>query len=459
MPLSRRQLLASSLASPTLAALAVADGPTAGGDDTTLTEPARQLSIADNVDVLVCGGGPAGVSAAITAARCGASVRILEAHGCLGGVWTSGMLSYIMDAAKPGLNAELVRRLEAMSARRSVEHQHYMYDVEAMKVLLEDWCEELGIRIQYHTRVVAVEMDDAKRVRGVVTESKSGRQAWRANTVIDTTGDGDVGSLAGCAFEVGREQDCPCQPMSLMGIFTASPEALRSVDTGTSRANKDKFLATMREAGLDPSYSKPTVWHMGGAVAAMMLNHEYNVKAFDADAVTQATIRARKELYEIAGALAKLGGEWEGCRLVTTAEQIGVRDGRRIKGRYFVDINDVTSGVRHEDAICRSTFSVDIHALSKEQNKKSAYSTEGVKAKPFDIPLRALIADDVDGLMMAGRCISGDFFAHASYRVTGNAVAMGEAAGVCAAVAAEKRLMPHETEWRDVGPKLAELRA
>jgi hypothetical protein len=134
-------------------------------------------------------------------------------------------------------------------------------------------------------------------------------------------------------------------------------------------------------------------------------------------------------------------------QVVATAEQIGVRDGRRLAGRYTVVKNDVAGGARHEDAVVRATFSVDVHALTKD---KSAYSSMGVKVKPYDIPLRALIARDVDGLMMAGRCISGDFIAHASYRVTGNAVAMGEAAGATAAVAAKNKSAPHDVPWSEV---------
>src|SRR4029078_13366280 len=99
--------------------------------------------------------------------------------------------------------------------------------------------------------------------------------------------------------------------------------------------------------------------------------------------------------------------------------------------------------------VVRPTFPVDIHALSAENNKTSAYHSAGVKVKPYDIPLRALIAQDVDGLMMAGRCISGDFIAHASYRVTGNAVAMGEAAGAVAAIAAASKRMPHDVPWSE----------
>ncbi|MEZ6092305.1 MAG: FAD-dependent oxidoreductase [Pirellulaceae bacterium] len=459
MNISRRGILGSAVTVTALSAMAGARGASSQSAEDTLAEPARETPVADDVDVLICGGGPAGIAAAISAARSGASVRILEAHGCLGGVWTSGMLSYIMDANKPGLNAELIRRLEAMAARRSVEPQHYVYDVEAMKVLLEELCQTLNIRTQYHTRVVAVQKDENNRVRGVVTESKSGRQAWRARVVVDTTGDGDVGALAGCRFEVGRKEDCPCQPMSLMAIITASPEALRSVDTATSRGNKDKFLAIMKQAGVDPSYSKPTVWHMGGAVAAMMLNHQYNVKAFDAAAVTQATIQAVAKNYTKSPARC-IGSAACGkrCRLVSTAEQIGVRDGRRIKGRYFVDVDDVTSGARHEDAICRSTFSVDIHALSAEQNKKSAYGTEGIHAKPFDIPLRALIAADVDGLMMAGRCISTTLHTPATASLETQSRWAKPPESPPLAAPAEKTT-PDQIPWPSIAKRLAETRA
>jgi len=181
----------------------------------------------------------------------------------------------------------------------------------------------------------------------------------------------------------------------------------------------------------------------------VMMNHEYGIKPCDAAEVTPATVRARREMNRIVNGLRGLGGIWEGLQLVATAEQIGVRDGRRIRGRYVVSKDDVIAGARHADAVVRPTFSVDIHALSAEMNKTTAYTNAGVKVKPYDIPLRALIASDVDGLMMAGRCISGDFIAHASYRVTGNATAMGEAAGAVAALAAKSQRLPHEVEWSE----------
>ena len=126
---------------------------------------------------------------------------------------------------------------------------------------------------------------------------------------------------------------------------------------------------------------------------------------------------------------------------------LGGRLGGRILGLYPLRRYYFSAGAGHADAVTRATFGVDIHAPTREQNKAETISHGGFKMKPYDIPLRALVARDVDGLMMAGRCISGDFIAHASYRVTGNSVALGEAAGVVAALAAKSRRLPHQVEW------------
>ena len=440
------------------------DRPSAVDDDQAVdavTEPARRTPVARRCDVLVCGGGPAGISAAIAAARTGASVQILEAHGCLGGVWTSGMLSYVIDADKPGFNTELIRRLDDVSQGHghvSVRPQRwlsYMYDVETMKWVLETYVTELNIGVQLHTRVVEVDRTPDRQIRGVFTESKSGRQYWGGNVVIDATGDGDVGALAGCRYEIGdgaTSEDCPCQPMSLMGLIAAPPEVIRPFTrTGSDDGkHKDRFHAEIQRGGYQPSYSKPTIFHMGGPIAAVMMNHQYGVRPDDAAAITAATFAARNELNRIVRGLQSLP-QWRDLRLVATAEQIGVRDGRRIRGRDRVVRDDVVAGRKRPDGICTSDFCVDVHALNK---RDGGYGNRGIKAQPFDLPMGALIAADVDNLMMAGRCISGDFIAHASYRVTGNAVAMGEAAGVVAALASRDGNAPHHIEHRAVQKQL-----
>jgi len=425
-------------------------------------EPARTLVLTYDADVIVCGAGPAGVAAAITAARAGAKVRLFEWRGCLGGIWTAGLLGYLLDFDKPGFARELLVKLSQRGIRRGTSMRSLCYEPEGMKWLLEELCAEAGVKFQLHTRVSAA-YRDGRRLSIIITDSKSGREAWGAPVFIDTTGDGDLGALAGCEWEFGEAKDCPCQPMSLNALLVVQDaETLREVirfgtpregdlsDSDKKKRIKDVLVST----GHFPSYANPTMWHVRDNLIFAMMNHEYGIKAWDAAEITAATVRARAEMNKMVANLRKLGGPWEGIQIVATAEQIGVRDGRRIQGRYTVLQEDLAKGARHDDAVVRVTFPIDVHALTSDHNKKHAIMPQDIKMKPYDIPLRALIAKDVDGLMMAGRCISGDFIAHSSYRVTGNAVGMGEAAGVIAALAAASKRLPHEVPWSEGEAKL-----
>lgn len=459
----RRLFLKTSLASA-LGAPLISQAQSQQATPGLYHEEARDLPLNTDADVIVCGAGPAGVTAAISAARAGAKVQLFEAHGSLGGVWTSSLLGYLLDFDKPGFNQELVRRLRERDAIHGEGVNGVSYQPEEMKVLLEELCTTAGVKVQLHTRVAAA-YREGRKLTTIITESKSGRQAWKAPVFIDTTGDGDLGVQAGCEYEIGMASDCPCQPLSMcMLLVVKDAAAMTSVIHGTGskakgmRDSKKALLSEIRRAGFDPSYAAPTLFPIRDNLLLAMINHEYGVNAGDAAKVTEATMRARGELHQIVRGLRKLGGMWEGVQIAATAEQIGIRDGRRIRGRYVVGKDDLISGARHEDAVVRATFSVDVHALTAESNKQAGYSNMGVKTKPYDIPLRALIARDVDGLMMAGRCISGDFIAHASYRVTGNAVAMGEAAGAAAAVAVATKTAPHDVPWSAVQPVIQKVR-
>jgi hypothetical protein len=465
--MNRRHFFRASVAaagtSAVLPAASLAASSPAAASARIFAEPARELPLVNDVDVIVCGAGPAGVSAAISAARSGAKVRLFEWRGCLGGVWTAGLLGYLLDFNKPGFARELLVKLQERGLRRGTSMSSICYEPEGMKLLLEELCVEAGVKFQLHTRVAAA-FREGRRLTTIVTESKSGRQAWRAPVFIDTTGDGDLGALAGCEWDIGEAKDCPCQPMSLNALLVCKDAAalapfLHGSDpTKADGLAKDAFKDEIVRTGHFPSYSKPTLWQVRDDLLLVMMNHEYGIKPFDAAQVTEATVRARAELHKIVHGLRQLGGPWDGIQIAATAEQIGVRDGRRIAGRYTVTKDDVVGGARFDDAVVRPTFSVDIHALTAEHNKKAAYTNAGFKVKPYDIPMRALIARDVDGLMMAGRNISGDFIAHASYRVTGNAAAMGEAAGVVAAIAAASKRLPHEVSWSEAAPAVEKQR-
>lgn len=404
---------------------------------------------------------------------------MLEVHGALGGVWTAGALSWILDADKGGIVAEITDALDRRGARAGDARGHFGYDVEQMKLVLDELTAAAGVRVQLHTRVVAAPRGSARRLGMVVTESKSGRQAWAAQAVVDATGDGDVAALAGCGFDYGHPETGQTQPMSLMALLTgirvsevddyvaggAAPAGSAPKAGGRYRTATRLLLETLDRAGCRPSYTSPTLWCIHEDLFALMANHEYGVSALDAAQITRATTNGRAEIHRIVGALRSYGRPWSGLRLVATAAQIGVREGRRIHGRYRVTLDDLRLGARHDDAICRVTAGADVHALARAEGGFLSRATDPLQdrtiaaetvapVRPYDIPLRALIARDVDGLLMAGRCISGDFLAHASYRVTGNAVAMGQAAGVAAALAARSGRMPHEVPWRDVAEVL-----
>jgi NADPH-dependent 2,4-dienoyl-CoA reductase/sulfur reductase-like enzyme len=160
-------------------------------------ESSRDLLVAGKCGVLVCGGGPAGIAAALAAAREGADVRLLEVAGCLGGIWTCGLLTKILDAGnKPGIMSELLQAFAQKGSQVAKSTKGTVYDPEVAKVVLEELLVEAGVKILYHTRVVGAARDGS-RISAVITESKAGRQAWCAERYIDCTGDGDLAAQAG----------------------------------------------------------------------------------------------------------------------------------------------------------------------------------------------------------------------------------------------------------------------
>ena len=411
-----------------------------------------ETPVAGQFDVIVAGSGPAGIASAISAARSGAKTLLVEKNGCLGGVWTSGLLCWILDSAsKSGVMAEIRERLQAMEAGFANRggNRAYAYDPEAMKLLLEDMCGEAEVKVRLGSWVVGG-VTENNRITHLITESKSGREAWQGGLFVDCTGDGDLAARIGCGFDLGEGPTQTTQPMTLLSLVGGvSLDDIKPFVRTTSSMNSKKLLrAEIERSGVDLSYKYPGLYPIYDDLYMLMANHQYGVSGLNADHLTQATMQARKEVNEIVSGLKSLGEPWASMRLVATADQIGVREGRRIHGLYTVTTKDLAEGKRHEDAICRVNFGVDVHSTSRPQDTKGNGYSRGVKSKPYDIPLRALIAKDVKGLLMAGRCISGDFIAHSSYRVTGNAVAMGEAAGRIAASAAKAGVLPQGVPWQ-----------
>ncbi|MEN3284446.1 MAG: hypothetical protein V7607_5586 [Solirubrobacteraceae bacterium] len=412
--------------------------PLAQTQDGSIREPARDAPIYADVDVLVVGGGPAGIAAAVAAARAGMSTLLVERYGCLGGIWTAGLLNPYFDGSnKGGIASEIIARLDRHGGSGSVQEWlpdrfvATVFDYEAMKYVLDCMAQEAGVGLLLYTQAVATVMD-GERVSGVIVENKSGRSAILARVVIDCTGDGDVAYHAGCEYELGRTSDGLMQPMTLQFTvrgfdWSRDPYAI------VAKFNRPEDVADI------PFDSFAAVPVPGDSDAtAIMWTHIHGVDGTNADDLTRAVVEGRRQAQS---AMRLFGAARDGLgagQLLETAMQVGVRETRRIRGEYYLELDDLLRGRAFPDGVCRVTFNVDIHTPDGEE-------LTATPVEPYEIPYRCLIPRGVEHLLVAGRCISGSHEAHGSYRVTGNCVAMGEAAGLAAAEAARAH-----TDVRDV---------
>jgi hypothetical protein len=314
--------------------------------------------------------------------------------------------------------------------------------------MLDRMMAEAGVKVRLYRSAVETICDDAlggvgDRVCGIVTESKSGREALLAETVIDCTGDGDVCARAGVPYRKGREEDGLMQSVTL--FFMLANVRYRQMSHGTDV--HDMLAQAAHENGIayDVPYKTPSFFEQpleGHTI--VQLAHMFGCDGTNADDLTRAIVEGRQQAQDGVRVMQYVP-ELAGVELVSTAAQLGVRETRHIEGRYRLQEEDLLSGRRFEDGICIVRFNIDIHAVRPAAGTGTIH-IEGGKVKPYHIPYRSLLPVNREHLLMAGRCISGSSVAHASYRVTGDCVAMGQAAGTAAALALQQGVAPSQLD-------------
>ncbi len=414
-----------------------------------VVEAERRLSVRAAVDVIVCGGGPAGVGAALAAAREGARVLLVERWAMLGGMWTAGLVNPFFQSTNHGFIVdELIRRLDAAGAWRRWR-KSYTFTPSVLRRVLEEMMLRAEVEVLYYTLAVDTIVEDGC-VRGVVIESKAGREAVLGKVVIDATGDGDIAARGGCPYEIGRNDDGLVQPMTLMfevrgaSHFSAQPNATSLWD-----AMADAIEANSLGIDMPVPRSNAAPWFIalpGGDRSAVQTTHVYRLNPLDPAQLTRGTMDARHQIDDIVKILRHVAG-FEQVELVTDAPSIGIRESRRVSGLYRMDQEDLSAGREFPDAVATCSFPVDIHEPAPGSTGQSR--TKAVM-KPYELPYRCLVPKRMDGLLLAGRCISGSHEAHASYRVTGVCMATGQAAGVAAAWCVRLGTQPRSVE----GPRL-----
>lgn len=425
----------------------------------TYTAPIRDLW---TTDVLVIGSGSAGATAAITAAREGVTVALVERYGFMGGIstqvldtfygfYTPGQQPRKVVGGVPDLVVdELLRRGKAVFRPNTYgAGQGITYDPETLKLIWERLATSAGVRILYHTFVVDALME-GDRVTGVVAVNKGGFVRLKARVVIDASGDADVAAAAGVPYESAA--DGPVQ--SLTTIFR-----LLNVDVARARAVRKEELHALMARAIEDGYALPRregsvhITPLDGVMATNM-TRVANIDATDPEQLTRAEIEGRRQAEEYARFLIERVPGYERAVLGGLSTQIGVRESRRIFGAYRLTRADVLSARKFEDAIARCGAPIEDHHAGSDTVWQ--YLPEG---ETYDIPFRCLLPESVEGLLVAGRCLSADHDAHASVRSMGQCMAMGQAAAVAAALAARQGRPPREVAISDLQARLRAIGA
>ena len=379
-------------------------------------------------DAVVVGAGPAGCGAAIALGRAGLKTLLIEKFNCLGGAWTTGFMNPFFDFYnKSGIVEELINELKSVGQFGGFWNMSFNY--EYMKVILERKMKEANVEVLYNTTFSRTLVED-KKVYGIVAENIEGRFAVLAKTVFDCTGDGNVAASAGCPFELGVDGDYKeCQAMTLMFLVGNVPEKYKD-----GLMIFEKLNAVYEKAGKQIPFRVPYLIPAPNShFAVIQFTHMYEYNPLCASDLTKATMEGREQLIDAFEFLTKYDEEFKDLELITSSSVLGVRESRRIVGEYRVSTDDILSGARFEDAVAYVTFGADLHTKSnKGQNC--------FQVKPYHIPMRSLIPQGYQGIIVAGRCISGSREAMASYRVTGNCAQMGESAGYFVAEAIKNNI-------------------
>lgn len=432
-------------------------------------------------DIAVIGGGPGGIPAAIAAARQGAKVLLVERNGFLGGAAASGLglLGFLDRQGRKvlsGIPEEFVERLAEVGGtlghnRCPVHNSITPIQPDIFRIIAIEKCRDAGVDLLMHCELLDVKVDNRK-ITKVVVFGKGHQIEINAKVVIDATGDGDVAYMAGASYTKGQDGTGLMQPASLM--FTVGNVNLESFYNYIENNPSEIELPDTYDSGYTADFFRNTKGHcfigLKGLLTKAKENGEYtiprdrfiyiispnknqvavnstrilNIDATDPWELTRGETEGHLQILQLMKLLKKYVPGFDESYVSSIAPGLGIRETRRIKGMKTLTVDDMLSNKIPEDAICLGAYNIDIHHGAEETIKLTSLE------KPYGIPYGCLVSKDIEGLLMSGRCISVDTQVYGSMRIMGTCMAIGEAAGVAAALSVSKGCMPSELAYQAV---------
>jgi hypothetical protein len=423
----------------------------------TIEEPARRVPIYGEYEVAVLGGGPAGIAAAVAAARAGRRTLLIERYGFLGGMGTAagvtnfcGLHANVHGQAHrvvQGIASDLLDRIDRLDG---LNKPHLIlgkilaqaYDTAAYKIAADDLLASHKVDILFHALGASVVMDDEQRIGALMVETKAGRQAVLANIFIDCSGDGDLAAWAGAPYEVGDIKGSMLYPSMMFRLNGIDPEkagdAWRTIPALMEKAEAAGTHKFPRKAAIVRPQRSPVEWRVNFTQLAREDGTAIN--GLDPDDLTRGEIDGRRQAIQAFEFLRTVPG-FENSYIVDLPPQLGIRETRRVLGDYQLSGEDVLGCASFEDSIGVNGWPIEAHVAGDVIFKFPPIP----ESRGFnELPYRMLVPERIDNLLVAGRCASMTHEGQSAARVSGACFAMGEAAGSAAALALSGNTRPRD---------------